>query len=115
MRSKGRFVKVTILRPVQERKAPTSDSGESLKSGPTGKKPACPKCGSNETRPIVYGLPTNWSRREAELGLVVLGGCKVWESRPLWDCSKCGNRWGRAKGGDFIVWLIVLSATLPIQ
>jgi hypothetical protein len=59
---------------------------------------ACPDCGSSDTKPIVYGLPTKEAEREARLGHFVLGGCVL--DYPQYFCPMCFNRWPRKpKGG----------------
>ncbi|OLT30759.1 hypothetical protein BJF79_38230 [Actinomadura sp. CNU-125] len=55
---------------------------------------ACPHCGGGAPIPIVYGLPGPDLFEEAERGEVALGGCVVWEGRPLWHCSACGHGFG---------------------
>jgi len=54
------------------------------------KGPACPACGSADTRPIVFGLPGERLFRAAELGLVELGGCCLDDAAPDFRCGACG-------------------------
>ena len=54
---------------------------------------ACPKCGSSEIKPIVYGLVDDEGLEKARRGEVVLGGCEVYEDMPEWECSSCKHRW----------------------
>lgn len=59
------------------------------------KAPSCPVCGSEDTVPIVYGLPTEETMEYARRGKVVLGGCIIHESSPAWHCNSCGYEWGK--------------------
>lgn len=62
------------------------------------KKPRkCPYCGAGQIIPIVYGLPNNDLRLEAEKGLIYLGGCCVDESNPEWYCKLCKKQFGGTK------------------
>ena len=58
------------------------------------KKPkrVCPKCGSENVIPIVYGLFAEPLPYE-----VIYGGCAVTNDSREWHCSDCGNEWGRIK------------------
>lgn len=58
-------------------------------------KPACPKCGGQETIPILYGYPSpatlrKWKRKEVELG-----GCCIGNNDPQWYCKNCQKNFGR--------------------
>lgn len=44
--------------------------------------------------PIMYGLPGPELARDAEKGLMVLGGCCVSEGDPTRACLDCDHRWG---------------------
>ncbi|HOC77510.1 MAG TPA: hypothetical protein PLO36_02945 [Methanofastidiosum sp.] len=57
--------------------------------------PKCPKCGSDQTIPILYGLPI--SGEAEKRGEVILGGCLLVNGSPIWHCKKCHNRWGEFK------------------
>jgi hypothetical protein len=60
-----------------------------LMGKPAGMPRACPKCGSDRVRVIVYGLA-------ADLGMedVVLGGCCICPGLAEWSCGACGHAWG---------------------
>ena len=61
---------------------------------PELRKPAwCPKCGSQDIREIVYGLPTDEAFELAEAGEVVLGGCFITFNDPDWCCMQCQHKW----------------------
>ena len=53
--------------------------------------PTCPKCGSSEYIPIIYGKPNDELIEKAENGEVVLGGCIVTPDRNLFRCKECGT------------------------
>ncbi len=63
--------------------------------------PACPECGSQELRPVVFGLPSAELGAEADAEEVVLGGCCCWgdERDPAWSCLDCGLQGGSGEGG----------------
>jgi len=54
---------------------------------------ACPRCGSAEVIPIVYGLPGPGLVRDCEAGEVELGGCCVYDNMPTCRCRACGFGW----------------------
>jgi hypothetical protein len=61
------------------------------------KKPIeCPKCGSSEIVPIVYGYPLPETEEKARRGEIALGGCRIIGngSDPKWACRKCGKKFG---------------------
>lgn len=53
-------------------------------------RPLCPRCGSCNTVPIIYGyapdLVEAW-----KAGKVELGGCVIDVENPNWHCKTCGN------------------------
>lgn len=58
------------------------------------KNPACPKCYSENTTYIVYGLPPFDVNYEEEYDRKVsLGGCCLGEESPKWACQDCQNKW----------------------
>jgi len=57
------------------------------------RKRMCPSCRSEQVIPIVYGLPDVGLARQAEEGLVALGGCCVDDDNPRWKCKACENEW----------------------
>ena len=61
------------------------------------RKRTCPKCGSEEVGPIVYGLPdlTPENRARLDRQKAVLGGCLMEEGQPTRYCHHCGHKWGR--------------------
>jgi|GEM_PF-3343919 len=62
---------------------------------------ACPKCGGEARVPVFYGYPDEGLTEEAELGLVILGGCLVTEDSPRWCCPLCKHAWGHVRLGPF--------------
>ena len=63
---------------------------------PVNTKP-CPKCGSLDVVPILYGYPKPEAMDEAEKGLIALGGCCVSESDPRKHCNACGEDFDRSR------------------
>ena len=61
-----------------------------------GRRPACPKCGSDSVAAILWGMPAYSEQLESDLeeGRVVLGGCCVTGDDPEWHCNACGREWG---------------------
>ena len=55
--------------------------------------PTCPKCGSTNSIPIVYGKPSNEGLEKARRGEIVLGGCIITPNCPKHKCKECGNRY----------------------
>ncbi|KYC52473.1 MAG: hypothetical protein AMQ22_00809 [Candidatus Methanofastidiosum methylothiophilum] len=58
------------------------------------KNSKCPKCGSNNIVPIVYGMPSYEFLEKEGVQEVLLGGCIVNDSSPIWHCKDCQNYWG---------------------
>ena len=56
---------------------------------------ACPKCGSRDVVPILYGLPGPETMAEAERGEIVLGGCVITGRDPRKRCMACGENFDR--------------------
>lgn len=62
-------------------------------------KVTCPKCGSENIIPIIYGYPTNDMFAESDNGECILGGCciEVDESEKadlsVHHCNDCGFEW----------------------
>ena len=52
----------------------------------------CPFCESEETIPIVYGLPGPELLAEAGRGEVALGGCVITFDSPDHKCTDCGAK-----------------------
>jgi len=60
--------------------------------------PKCPKCQSENTIPIGYGLPTSEAEEEAREGKVILGGCCITPDSLRWHCPDCEHEWvGRSR------------------
>lgn len=59
------------------------------------RKKACPKCGSADVVPILYGYPTSKLFEDAEKGKVALGGCCVSGDDPQMLCRACGEEFDR--------------------
>lgn len=55
----------------------------------------CPRCGAQNTVPIVYGYPAPATEEAARRGEIVLGGCIIGPEAPVWACPACGHEWGR--------------------
>ncbi|MCC6406972.1 MAG: hypothetical protein IT453_07390 [Planctomycetes bacterium] len=53
----------------------------------------CPRCGSNELVPSVYGVPTPELGESARHGEVALGGRCVDDSSPESCCERCEHAW----------------------
>jgi len=53
----------------------------------------CPKCGSRNVVPILYGYPTAESIHKAHRGELYLGGCIVTGDDPQLYCRECGKQW----------------------
>ena len=49
----------------------------------------CPRCGSVESTPIVYGYPTTEAFEAAERGEISLGGCAIGPESPELECRGC--------------------------
>lgn len=48
--------------------------------------PSCKRCGA-PTIPIVYGYPSESMFREAERGMIALGGCIISHDNPRFQCT----------------------------
>jgi hypothetical protein len=64
----------------------------------SSRAPRCPRCRSTAVLKILYGLPDEELRREAEEGKVALGGCSLSENDPSMVCNDCGWTWGKRRG-----------------
>jgi predicted Zn-ribbon and HTH transcriptional regulator len=53
----------------------------------------CPRCGSGDVLPIVYGMPGSEMTEESLVGKVALGGCVVFPGAPDRLCRNCGHDW----------------------
>ncbi len=53
----------------------------------------CPKCGSTDYTPIVYGLPSSEGFEKSQRGEIILGGCCVWPDSKERYCKKCHNEY----------------------
>lgn len=53
----------------------------------------CPDCGTGNVVRIMRGEPTPEAEELAQAGLVILGGCIVFEGQPRWGCTACGSTW----------------------
>ena len=60
----------------------------------------CPKCGSENAIPIVYGLPGAELFKQAEAGKVKLGGCCVEDDSPEYYCNDCDHEWNKEEITD---------------
>jgi hypothetical protein len=68
-----------------------SDMAESL-GAQAGR--VCPRCGREDSVPLLYGLPGPDDLRLAERGEVALGGCLVAGKEAAFVCRTCHVRWG---------------------
>jgi len=59
------------------------------------KNSKCPKCGSTNIVPIVYGMPSYELLEKEGMSEVLLGGCIVNDFSPSWHCKDCQNYWGK--------------------
>lgn len=57
------------------------------------KPPACPACGSEDVKAIVYGLPSDDTMEAAGRDEMDLGGCVVAPENPDWRCRACEFAW----------------------
>ncbi|MCQ2540291.1 MAG: metallophosphoesterase [Acetatifactor sp.] len=58
----------------------------------------CPKCGSKQVIPLLYGRPAAHILEEAEKGNIKLGGCMIEEVEggvPNRYCKECEHKWKR--------------------
>ena len=53
----------------------------------------CPRCGSEDVLPIVYGYPGPELFEESLAGQVRLGGCMVGPDSPEFHCEVCDHEW----------------------
>ncbi|SOC50275.1 hypothetical protein SAMN05660748_3017 [Blastococcus aggregatus] len=54
----------------------------------------CPRCGREDSVPLIYGMPNPDDFKEAERGTVVLGGCLMPEEPAAFACRTCELQWG---------------------
>ena len=65
------------------------------------KRRACPKCGSERTAEVLYGLlPFDFAQDPRND--FIAGGCCVRPDQPEWGCRDCGAGW--RGGADPRVW-----------
>lgn len=64
---------------------------------PKRRKKACPKCGSMDVVPILYGYPGPEMMEMANKGKIELGGCCVSNDDPQTLCKVCGTEFDRPK------------------
>jgi hypothetical protein len=55
----------------------------------------CPKCGSLDVVPILYGYPMEEAMEAAKRGEIALGGCCVSDDDPRKHCKACGEDFDR--------------------
>ena len=58
--------------------------------------PACPKCGSDQVIPVLYGLPSKEAMEAGRRGELAFGGCCLppqWSDMNRWCCKQCQFRW----------------------
>ena len=53
----------------------------------------CPRCGSEDVVPILYGMPTEEAVEASVRGEIALGGCVVFPDAPQNHCRNCGHEW----------------------
>ncbi len=55
----------------------------------------CPGCGTEDSVPLIYGMPGFDDFRQAERGLIALGGCLMPSDEPAaFVCRSCDLQWG---------------------
>lgn len=54
----------------------------------------CPRCGREDSVPMIFGLPAPQDQDLAEEGLIGLGGCMMPEHPAAFLCRACGLEWG---------------------
>lgn len=52
----------------------------------------CPRCGSKQVVPILYGMPSPEMIERSARGEIVIGGCLTSENNPCWECLACGQQ-----------------------
>lgn len=61
----------------------------------------CPKCGHDRAIPTLYGLPGDPDlMTAAELGLLRLGGCCIFDGAPTLECARCDHVLETLRLGD---------------
>ena len=50
----------------------------------------CTRCGRKRAVAILYGEPDHRMSAAERAGLIVIGGCVIFEGRPRWECLHCG-------------------------
>ena len=58
----------------------------------------CPRCGSGDVLPIMYGMPGPEMTRDSLAGRVALGGCVLVPDAPDRLCQNCRHRWREGPG-----------------
>lgn len=56
-------------------------------------KITCPRCGSPNVLPIMYGLPGQEAMEAALSGTIWLGGCCIDADMPMRHCGTCAFEW----------------------
>jgi hypothetical protein len=54
---------------------------------------ACPQCGAEVVKRIVYGLPAEVDPTPVEERDYALGGRRLRKDSPGWHCGACEHRW----------------------
>lgn len=57
------------------------------------RKYLCPACHHRSGVDILYGYPTDEAFRQAEQGMVALGGCTQLPDAPERQCTRCSHQW----------------------
>lgn len=60
----------------------------------------CPRCGAENSVPLIMGMPSFELFELADRGLVVLGGCMVGPDAPFLACRTCELEWGSDENLD---------------
>ena len=63
-----------------------------MKKRPKKSPKLCPRCGSLDVVPILYGYPMPETMAAANEGKIELGGCCIGERDPRKHCKACGER-----------------------
>ena len=54
----------------------------------------CPRCGREDSISLIYGMPGPADFRQAERGVVALGGCLMPQEVAAFVCRSCDLQWG---------------------
>lgn len=61
----------------------------------------CPRCGSNNSLKIIYGMPSHEIFLKAEAGEIRIGGCCITSDDPEYYCKECEYEWDKQEAIDY--------------